>query len=61
MNFFPFDCYSLFHTLGSILLHIMSEIFLKLRIKEMLEGKMKGYLIFGIVEILLVLAGILKE
>ncbi len=37
----------------------MSEIFFKLRIKEMLEGKMKRYLIFGIVEILLVVAGIL--
>jgi hypothetical protein len=37
----------------------MSEIFLKLRIKEMLEGKMKRYLIFGIVEIFLVVAGIL--
>ncbi len=37
----------------------MSEIFLKLRIKEMLEGKMKRYLIFGIVEVLLVVTGIL--
>ena len=37
----------------------MSEIFLKLRIKEMLEGKMKRYLIFGIVEVFLVVAGIL--
>jgi len=37
----------------------MSEIFLKLRIKEMLEGKMKRYLIFGIVEIFLVVTGIL--
>ncbi len=37
----------------------MSEIFFKLRIKEMLEGKMKRYFIFGIVEILLVVAGIL--
>ena len=37
----------------------MSEIFLKLRIKEMLGGKMKRYLIFGIVEIFLVVAGIL--
>lgn len=37
----------------------MSEIFLKLRIKEMLRGKMKRYLIFGIVEIFLVVAGIL--
>jgi len=37
----------------------MSEIFLKLRIKEMLEGKMKRYIIFGIVEIFLVVAGIL--
>ena len=37
----------------------MSEIFLKLRIKEMLEGKMKRYLIFGLVEVFLVVAGIL--
>ena len=37
----------------------MSEIFLKLRIKEMLEGKMKRYLIFGIVEVFLVVTGIL--
>ena len=37
----------------------MSEIFLKLRIKEMLKGKMKRYLVFGIVEIFLVVAGIL--
>ena len=37
----------------------MSEIFLKLRIKEMMEGKMKRYLIFGIVEVFLVVAGIL--
>lgn len=37
----------------------MSEIFLKLRIKEMLQGKMKRYLIFGIVEVFLVVAGIL--
>jgi len=37
----------------------MSEIFLKLRIKEMLGGKMKRYLVFGIVEIFLVVAGIL--
>jgi hypothetical protein len=37
----------------------MSEIFLKLRIKEMLQGKMKRYLIFGVVEIFLVVAGIL--
>lgn len=37
----------------------MSELFLKLRIKEMLEGKMKRYLIFGIVEIFLVVTGIL--
>jgi len=37
----------------------MSEIFLKLRIKEMLGGKIKRYLIFGIVEIFLVVAGIL--
>jgi hypothetical protein len=37
----------------------MSEIFLKLRIKEMLEGKMKRYIIFGIVEVLLVVTGIL--
>jgi hypothetical protein len=29
----------------------MSEIFFKMRIKEMLEGKMKRYLIFGFVEI----------
>jgi hypothetical protein len=38
---------------------MMSEIFLKLRIKEMLEGKMKRYLIFGIVEVFLVVTGIL--
>jgi len=37
----------------------MSEIFLKLRIKEMLEGKMKRYLIFGLVEVFLVVTGIL--
>ncbi|RLE01585.1 MAG: hypothetical protein DRJ13_06735 [Bacteroidetes bacterium] len=37
----------------------MSEIFLKLRIKEMLEGKMKRYIIFGIVEVFLVVTGIL--
>jgi len=37
----------------------MSEIFLKLRIKEILEGKMKRYIIFGIVEVFLVVAGIL--
>lgn len=37
----------------------MSEIFLKLRIKEMLNGKMRRYLIFGVVEIFLVVAGIL--
>ena len=37
----------------------MSEIFMKLRIKEMLEGKMKRYLIFGIVEVFLVVTGIL--
>ena len=37
----------------------MSEIFLKLRIKEMLKGNMKRYLIFGFVEIFLVVAGIL--
>jgi hypothetical protein len=37
----------------------MSEIFLKLRIKEMLEGKMKRYLIFGVVEVFLVVTGIL--
>jgi len=37
----------------------MSEIFLKLRIKEILTGKMRRYLIFGIVEIFLVVAGIL--
>jgi hypothetical protein len=37
----------------------MSEIFLKLRIKEILEGKMKRYLIFGIVEVFLVVTGIL--
>ena len=37
----------------------MSEIFLKLRIKEMLEGKMKRYIIFGIVEVFLVVSGIL--
>ena len=37
----------------------MSEIFLKLRIKEMLGGKMKRYLVFGIVEVFLVVAGIL--
>ena len=37
----------------------MSEIFLNLRIKEMLEGKMKRYLIFGIVEVFLVVTGIL--
>jgi len=37
----------------------MSEIFMKLRIKEMLQGKMKRYLVFGIVEIFLVVAGIL--
>ena len=43
----------------NIHLHMMSEIFLKLRIKEMLKGKMKRYLIFGFVEIFLVVAGIL--
>jgi len=32
---------------------------MKLRIKEMLEGKMKRYLIFGLVEVFLVVAGIL--
>ena len=37
----------------------MSEIFLKLRIKEMLQGKMKRYLIFGLVEVFLVVTGIL--
>jgi len=37
----------------------MSEIFLKFRIKEMLEGKMKRYLIFGLVEVFLVVTGIL--
>lgn len=37
----------------------MSEIFIKLRIKEMLGGKMRRYIIFGIVEIFLVVAGIL--
>jgi hypothetical protein len=37
----------------------MSEIFMKLRIKEMLQGKMKKYLLFGFVEIFLVVAGIL--
>lgn len=37
----------------------MSEIFLKMRIKEMLEGKMKRYLIFGFVEIFLIVSGIL--
>jgi len=37
----------------------MSEIFMKLRIKEMLGGKMKRYIVFGVVEIFLVVAGIL--
>ena len=37
----------------------MSEIFFKLRIKEMLKGKMKRYIIFGVVEIFLVVTGIL--
>lgn len=37
----------------------MSEIFVKLRIKELLKGNMKRYLLFGFVEIFLVVAGIL--
>ena len=37
----------------------MSEILIKLRIKEMLQGKIKKYLLFGFVEIFLVVAGIL--
>ena len=37
----------------------MSEIFMKLRIKEMMQGKIKKYLLFGFVEIFLVVAGIL--
>lgn len=37
----------------------MSEIFLKLRIKEILEGKLKRYIIFGVVEVFLIVAGIL--
>ena len=37
----------------------MSEIFVKLRIKEILKGNMKRYLLFGFVEIFLVGAGIL--
>ena len=37
----------------------MSEIFVKLRIKEILKGNMKRYLLFGFVEIFLVVAGIL--
>jgi len=37
----------------------MSEIFMKLRIKQMLQGKIKKYLLFGFVEIFLVVAGIL--
>jgi len=37
----------------------MSEIFMKLRIKAMLQGKIKKYLLFGFVEIFLVVAGIL--
>ncbi len=37
----------------------MSEIFIKLRIKELLKGNMKRYLMFGFVEIFLVVAGIL--
>lgn len=37
----------------------MSEIFVKLRIKEIVKGNLKRYLIFGFVEIFLVVAGIL--
>ena len=37
----------------------MSEIFVKLRLKELLKGNMKRYLLFGFVEIFLVVAGIL--
>ena len=37
----------------------MSEIFVKLRIKELLKGNLKRYLLFGFVEIFLVVSGIL--
>jgi len=37
----------------------MSEIFVRLRIKEMLKGNMKRYLLFGFVEIFLIVTGIL--
>lgn len=37
----------------------MSEIFMKLRIKEILKGNMKSYLLSGFVEIILIVAGIL--